>query len=125
MINKINATAANGRIDMKNSQRFPVILWPTIAAAALSACGGGLGDAEFVEACMRSSSPQGATEVMCQCGAREARALLEPKLFDAMVLDMQGKTQEAEALVSDLPLDQRGEFAMQQFAILGKCLDEK
>jgi hypothetical protein len=123
MINKINATAANGRIDMKNIQRFPGILW--LAVAALTACGGGLGDAEFVEACLRSSSPQGATEAMCQCGAREARAALEPKLFDAMVLDMQGKTQEAEALVSDLPLDQRGEFAMQQFAILGKCLDEK
>ena len=74
---------------------------------------------------MRSSSPQGATQAMCQCGAHEARAALDPKLFDAMVLDMQGKKQEAEALVSDMPLDQRGEFAMQQFSILGKCLDEK
>jgi hypothetical protein len=97
----------------------------TLLACALSACGGGLSEADFVQACMRSSSAQGATEAMCQCGAREARTSLEPRLFDAMVLDMQGKTQEAEALVGDMPLDQRGEFAMQQFSILGKCLDEK
>ena len=107
---------------MRNIHRFPAL---TSLIAFLAACGGGLGDADFIEACMRSSSPQGATQAMCQCGAREARATLDPKLFDAMVLDMQGKKQEAEALVSDMPLDQRGEFAMQQFSILGKCLDEK
>src|SRR4051812_43456864 len=92
---------------------------------ALAGCGNGPSEAEFVQACLRSSQPAQVNQAICECGAREAHSKLEPATYRAMVLDMQGKPQEAEAAVSHLPFEKRAEFAMQQFEILGKCIDEK
>ena len=63
----------------------------------------------------------GPTQAMCPCGARSART----QTLQSYGAGHAGKIAKAEALVSDLPLDQRGEFALQQFAILGKRFDEK
>ncbi len=91
----------------------------------LAGCAGGPSEGEFVQACMATSHPQLVTEAMCQCGAREAKSSLPPELYRAMVLDMQGKKQEEEASLGDLSFEKRADFAMKQFAILGKCLEEK
>jgi hypothetical protein len=92
----------------------------------LMGCAQGPSEAEFVQACMKSSSPQmGVTEAMCQCAAGEAKSTLPSELYSAMVLDMQGRKQEAEAAASHLSFEQRADFAMKQFAILGKCVETK
>jgi hypothetical protein len=96
-----------------------------VLGGALCGCAQGPNEAEFVQACMASSQPQIVTEAMCQCGAREARGSLPPELYRAMVLDMQGRKQEAEASVGDLSFEKRADFAMKQFAILGKCLQTR
>ena len=94
-----------------------------VSVWVLSACAPGPSEAAFVQACMAQRSPGiGVTEEMCQCGAREAKDTLPPKLVQAMILHMEGKKQESEALLGDMSFDDRAEFGMKQFAILGKCL---
>jgi hypothetical protein len=100
----------------------------TAACAAipmLVACAGGASEGEFVEACLKGGSQEMATTEICQCGAREAHARLSAQHFHAMVLDMQGKKQEAEQLLGDLSFDDRAKFAMEQFEVLGACLNGK
>lgn len=98
----------------------------SIAAAAagllLSACGSGPSEAEYVQACVKSPL---ATEKSCQCAARESRSSLPAHVYTAIVLDMQGKKQESEAILGKLNFDERAEFGMKQFEIVGKCLAER
>jgi hypothetical protein len=97
------------------------------AGAALGGCGGGPAAGEFVQACMNQKGVQmvKVTEEMCRCAAKQAHENLDPKLQRAMVLDMQGKKQEAEALVADLSFEERAQFAMQQFQVIGACVVEQ
>jgi hypothetical protein len=97
-----------------------------VAAVALGGCGGGPGDVEFVQACLNQSGIQMVkpTQEMCQCAAKYSRENLEPKLRQAMVLNMQGKKQESEALVEGMSFDERAKFAMQQFEVIGACVVE-
>lgn len=98
------------------------LLTLTVAVSGvLTACNRGPSEAEFVQACLKTQ----ATEPMCECAAREARSNLSPDLYTAMVLDMEGKKQEAAALVEDMTFDERAAFAMQQFEILGKCATDE
>jgi hypothetical protein len=94
------------------------------AGAVLGGCGGGINDGEFVQACMNQKGVQmvKVTEDMCQCAAKYSRENLDPKLQRAMVLNMQGKKQESEALVADMNFDERAAFAMQQFEVIGACV---
>ena len=96
-----------------------------VACGVLAACGSGPSEAEFVQACVASSSPQmGVDEKMCSCAAHEAKSNLPAVSYRAMVLTMQGKKQEAEALLGDMPFEKRAEFGMKQFEILGKCFQD-
>jgi hypothetical protein len=96
------------------------------AVATLTACGAGPSDGEFVQACMSQRGPQlvKVTDAMCQCAATFARQNFAPKLRQALVLDMQGRKQEAEALLEGVSFEARGEFAMKQFGMVGQCLGE-
>jgi len=101
------------------------IVYALVAAgAALGGCGGGINEGEFVQACMNQKGVQmvKVTEEMCQCAARFSRENFEPKLQRAMVLNMQGKKQESEALVEGMSFDERAKFAMQQFEVIGACV---
>ena len=95
-----------------------------VASAGLGGCGGGINDGEFVQACMNQQGVQMVkmTEEMCQCAAKYSRENLDPKLQKAMVLNMQGKKQESEALVEGMSFDERAAFAMQQFEVIGACV---
>jgi hypothetical protein len=97
------------------------------AAVALSGCGGGPGDGEFVQACMNQKGIQmvKVTQEMCQCAAKYSRENLAPRLRQAMVLNMQGKKQESEALVEGMSFDERAKFAMQQFEVIGACVVDR
>lgn len=85
---------------------------------AISACDKGPSEDEFVQACAKTQ----ATPTMCKCAAKEAKAQLSTKLYTLMVLDMQGKKQEVEAMAADMSFDERAAFAQKQFEILGKCM---
>jgi hypothetical protein len=108
-----------------NRTRFVYAL--VAASAVLGGCGGGVNEGEFVQACMNQKGVQmvKVTEEMCRCAARHSRESLAPKLQQAMVLDMQGRKQESEALVADLSFDERAQFAMQQFEMIGACVVER
>jgi len=92
------------------------------AGGMLVACSEGPSEGEFVKACLASSQPQAVDAKMCSCMAHEAKSTLSAKFYQAMILDMQGKKQEEEALLGDMPFDQRAAFGMKQFQVLGKCL---
>jgi hypothetical protein len=101
------------------------IVYTLVAAGiALGGCGGGVDEGEFVQACMNQKGLQMVkmTEEMCQCAARYSRENLDPKLQRAMVLDMQGKKPESEALVEGMSFDERAKFAVQQFEVIGTCV---
>ena len=103
--------------------RTRIVIALAAASAALGGCGGGM-EGEFVQACMNQKGVQmvKVTQEMCQCAAKYARENLDPKLQKAMVLNMQGKKQESEALVEGMSFDERAAFAMQQFEVIGACV---
>ena len=96
------------------------------AITTLAACSSGPSDGEFVQACMNQRGPQmvKVTDDMCQCAATFARKNFDPKLRQALVLDMQGRKQESKALVEGMSFEARGEFAMKQFGMVGQCIGE-
>lgn len=91
-------------------------------SGVLAACSGGPDEGEFVKACLASTQQQSADAKACGCMAHEAKSKLSAKYYHAMVLDMQGKKQEEEALLGEMSFEQRAAFGMQQFELLGKCL---
>jgi hypothetical protein len=96
------------------------------ALATLTACSAGPSDGEFVQACVSQRGPQlvKVTHAMCECAATFARQNFDPKLRQALVLDMQGRKQDAEALLDGMSFEARGEFAMKQFGMVGQCIGE-
>jgi DNA-binding transcriptional regulator YbjK len=95
------------------------------AATLLAAgCSGGPSDAEFVQYCMNQNGVQMVkmTEEMCQCAAKYSRENFDARLQRVMVLNMQGRKQEAEALIGDMSFDDRARFAEQQFEVIGQCV---
>ena len=97
------------------------------AVVALGGCaGGGPGEGEFVQACMNQSQNSiqmvKVTEEMCRCAAKYSRENFDARLQRVMVLNMQGRNQEAEALIGDMSFDDRARFAEQQFEVIGQCV---
>jgi len=80
--------------------------------ALLMACSGGSSDAEFIAACMNEGQRMasqmldkelGVTrDAFCKCGATVAKASLSADGYRAMVLQMQGKGEEATSITSKM-----------------------
>lgn len=103
---------------------------PILASLPLLAgCAGGPSDGEFVQACMEQGQHGlqmvQMTEEMCKCAATYARENFPPPVRQAMALNMKGRKQESEALLEGMPFDERAKFAMQQFEMVGKCLNPR
>ena len=90
-----------------------LVIAVVVAGALLVACGGGgASETEFVEACLKegqSAASQaldkelGVTrEGFCKCGAGVAKSSLSADGYQAMVLEMQGKREEATAITSKM-----------------------
>ena len=102
------------------------------AAVLLSACGSGPSDSDFVAACIQEGE-RGANKGMrremgvknaeefCKCGAAGARASLSSDLRHAMILNMQGKKQEATAMTSKMSDTEKMSAMQSTMAIFGKC----
>lgn len=103
-----------------------------IAAALLAGCDSGPSDSEWVAACLKEGE-RGANKMMrkemgvksgeefCKCGAAAAKASLSSDARRALILNMQGKTQEAQAITSKMS-DADQDTAMKgAMTIFGKC----
>lgn len=104
-----------------------------ILAAVLVACDSGPSEAEFVAACLKEGERSVANKALrkemgvkgdefCKCVAREARTNLSADAQRAMILDMQGKKQEASAISSKMSDADQMAFMKGAATIFGKCV---
>ena len=104
-----------------------------ILAALLTACDSGPSEAEFVAACLKEGERNVANQALrneagvkgdafCKCTAKEARANLSANAQRAMILDMQGKKQEAGAISSKMSDADQMAFMQGAANIFGKCV---
>lgn len=107
-----------------------------VLTALFTACGGGpsgssgSSDSEFVAACMKegeSAASQmldkelGVTrDAYCKCGAPIARSSLSADGHRAMILDMQGKREEARSITSKMSESEQ-QAALE---VLGKMMEK-
>jgi hypothetical protein len=113
----------------KKSMRALQLAPAALVAALLAGCGGGTG--EFVEACMKESGGMGGEtferemgmkkEEFCKCGAKTAKSSLSGKAFHAMVLDMQGKKQEALEITSKMDPQEQQQLYMGMASVFQQC----
>jgi hypothetical protein len=112
------------------------LLRTAIAAAAAAivatACDSGPSDSEFIAACLAEGERGIANKAMrremgvkgeefCQCGAKQARTVFSPELRRVMVLGMQGKKAEANAVVEKLNDKDQEAFMKGAMTIFGTC----
>jgi len=101
-----------------------------VVGALFTACSGGPSDAEFVAACINEGQAAasqlldkelGVTrEAFCTCGAPIAKSSLSSDGYRAMILDMQGKREEARNITSKM-----GESEQQaSLEVLGTMLEK-
>jgi hypothetical protein len=104
--------------------------------ALLVACGGGNpSDTEFVAACLQEGQggasqlldkELGVTrEAFCKCGATVAKSALSADGYRAMVLEMQGKGDEARAITSKMSETEQLASVNAAGAMLEKCATAK
>jgi len=111
----------------------PLSTLGTTACALLVACSSGPSESEFAAACMQEGQ-RGANQAMsrqmgivnretfCQCTAKETKPLVSADGYRWMMLDMQGKRQEAAALEAKMSEADRMDMAKAALTVLGKCL---
>ena len=114
----------------KNMSRHVTVV---IIVGLIAGCGGGGSESEFVAACMAegNGANQGFGQEMgvdkaatCKCMAKEAKATLSAKLYRVMILDMQGKKQEAYAITSKMNGNEQLDAMGATMQVLGKCIAE-
>jgi hypothetical protein len=109
---------------------------PSIAAAVMAAllagCDSGPGDSEFETACLKEGE-RGANKAMrremgvkdatfCKCVTTESRSQLSADGRRAMMLDMQGKKQEASAISAKMNDAEQAALMKGGMAVLEKCV---
>lgn len=110
---------------------MPRLAMAVVAGALLTACSGGASESDFVAACMNEG--QGVASQMldeemavkrdafCKCGAGVARSSLSSEGYRAMILDMQGKGEEARAITSKMSDSEQEATMMVLGQMLQKC----
>ena len=107
---------------------YPVSV--VMLAGLLSACDVmGPSEGEFVQACLeegkrgfKKSAGGAHDEEICQCAAKEAKTSLSPDAYRAMILDMQGRKQEAREITSRMSDAEGMAFVGAALQIFGKCV---
>ena len=95
----------------------------------------GPSEAEFVQACLeegkrgankRFSDEMGVNrETMCKCAASEAKSSVSPDGYRAMILNMQGKKQEASMITSKMSEAEQMAVLKGGLEMFGKCVMEQ
>ena len=88
-------------------------------SGTLYGCGGGPGEEEFVEACLKS---QGGSEAMCRCMAHSAKEKLPDKAWTAFVLETQGRAEDAEELKKSMTTQEQAAMFSAAMEIASKCM---
>jgi hypothetical protein len=101
-----------------------------VAGALLAGCSGEPSGAEFVEACLQEGQNAasqmldrelGVTrQAFCECGEPIARSSLSTDGYRAMVLDMQGRGEEARAITSTMNESEQ----LAAIEVLGNMLEQ-
>jgi hypothetical protein len=120
----------------KRSKSVTAFVVTLVAGLVVSGCGGGgASDAEFVAACMMEG--QGLASQMldkeagitrdqfCTCGAGVARSALSADGYQAMILEMQGRGQEARAITSKMSDAEQMAAIQVAASLLEKCAGVK
>lgn len=97
------------------------LLSAVLATGWLAGCGQAALESNLAQACMKQNNPE-VNETMCKCMARGTVEGLPPKFQQAMLLDMEGKKQQAQEILGDLSFEERAKFGMKQFEIVGNCM---
>ena len=102
-----------------------------VVGALFAACSGGPSDSEFVAACKNEGQGLGSQmldaemgvtrDAFCECGAGVARSSLSSDGYRAMILDMQGKKQEAQDITSRMSDSEQEAAMMVVGEMLQKC----
>ena len=106
------------------------LVMAVLVGALFTACNEGPSDAEFVAACLNEGQglasqmldkELGVTrDAFCTCGASVARSSLSSDGYRAMILDMQGKREEATNITSKMSESEQ-EAALN---VLGEMLEK-
>jgi len=91
-----------------------------LAAAAvlmLTACGAGGGKAAMVKSCVK----EGEDKKTCECVATELEKNADKDVFKALVLQSQGKNEEAEKIMNALPMEKQFSAASAAMGAMMKC----
>ena len=91
----------------------------------------GPSEGEFVQACLeegkqgvnkRFSDEMGINrETMCKCAASEAKSSVSPEGYRALILNMQGKKQEASMITSKMSEAEKMAVLEASLQMIGKC----
>jgi hypothetical protein len=103
-----------------------------LVAGFLVACDSGPSESEFAAACVKEgqrginqalSREMGVNrETFCKCTAKEAKGIVSADGYRWMILDMQGKRQEAATLQAKMTESDRMEMMKAATSVLGKCV---
>ena len=118
-----------------NAKRNRVLcrVTPVMLATVVAACDSGPSESEFVTACLKEGDRSVANKALrqemgvkgdtfCKCVAKEAKASLSADARRAMILDMQGKKQEASAISSKMSDADQMAFMQSAANTFGKCV---
>ena len=102
-----------------------------VAVALFMACNSGPSESEFVAACVKegqSAASQlldkelGVTrDAFCKCGASVAKSSLSSDGYRAMILDMEGKREEASSITSKMSESEQEASLKVLGAMVDKC----
>lgn len=107
-------------------------MWIVVVCALVAACDSGPSDAEFVTACL-SEGARGANKAMrremgvageafCKCLAKESRSQFSAEGRRAMLLDMAGRPQEAQAITAKMSEADQAAMMKGGMAVLQTCV---
>jgi hypothetical protein len=103
-----------------------------IVGALIAACDGGPSDSEFETACLKEGE-RGANKAMrmemgvkseafCKCLTKESRSQLSADGRRAVMLDMQGRKQDASAISAKMSEPEQMAFMKGGMAVVEKCI---
>ena len=132
---RITAIIDEEEIMIKQSRNMPFQLMVIVLATLLTACDGGPGESEFVDACIKEGENVASKmldkemgikrDSFCKCGAKVARSSLSADAYRVMILGMQSKNQEASAITSKMSESEQQALFKGTAEMFEKCVEGK
>lgn len=97
-------------------KRFVMAAAAVLMLASCGAVGGG-GKAAMVKSCVK----EGEDKKTCECVATELEKNADKDVFKALVLQSQGKNEEAEKIMNALPMEKQFSAASAAMGAMMKC----